>query len=391
MKYFKEEGKVIKCWCNSPEEGAIKQAKNLSTLPFLYKHVALMPDVHQGYGMPIGGVVACKGYIIPNAVGVDIGCGMIAIKTSFKDNIKKEILKKILGVVRSVVPMGMGKNHKSPCGETFMPNLPHSDFVQTLIDPTRYQLGTLGSGNHFIEFQRDEENNLWIMIHSGSRKLGKAICDYHNNIARELNKRYFSIVDDKQELAFLSMNTIEGLSYFEDMLYATNFALRNRQKMMNKTTDVLKNCLLKYDGKKIHFEDIINIHHNYASLENHFGENVYVHRKGATSARKGEIGIIPSSQGTCSYIVEGLGNPESFMSCSHGAGRKLGRKAAKRELNLEKEIKYMEDRNIIHNIRNVEDLDEAKGSYKDIDVVMDEQKDLVKIKYKLRPIAVLKG
>ena len=397
MIYFKEKGKkVIKCWCNNPEEGAILQAKNLVELPFLYKHVALMPDTHQGYGMPIGGVIACDGYIIPNAVGVDIGCGMTAVKTSFKKDISEDTLKKIMSVTRRVVPMGMGKNHKDPCDIEAMPQLPHSDFVTSLIEPARYQLGTLGSGNHFLEFQRDEDNNLWIMIHSGSRKFGKAICDHYNKIARDLNKLYFSSVEDKQELAFLSMNTFEGLSYFEDMLYATDFAFRNRQKMMYETMDVVKNCVLKYEGNKVSFDklgdqDMINIHHNYASLENHFGKNVYVHRKGATRANKGELGIIPGSQGSNSYIVEGLGNPESFMSCSHGAGRKMGRKAAQRDLDLDVELKHMEDLGVVHGMRSKKDLDEAWGAYKDIDTVMEEQKDLVSIKYKLRPIASMKG
>jgi len=397
MKYFKEDGKkVIKCWCDNPEEGAIEQAKNLAALPFIHGHVALMPDVHQGYGMPIGGVIACDNYVIPNAVGVDIGCGMTAVKTSFKDEIPKDTLKKIMGVTRRVVPMGVGKNHKNPCAEEAMPNLPHSDFLKTLINPARYQLGTLGSGNHFLEFQRDEENNLWIMLHSGSRKFGMSICDHYNKIAREINKLYFSSVDDKQELAFLSMDTMEGLAYFEDMTYATDFAFKNRQKMMYETMEVVKNCMLKYEDKAVSFDkfgndDMINIHHNYASLERHYGKNVYVHRKGATKAFAGELGIIPGSPGTPSYIVEGLGNRDSFMSCSHGAGRKLGRKAAQRELDLAQEIKHMEDLGIIHSIRTEKDLDEATGAYKNIDTVMEEQRDLVSIKYKLRPIATLKG
>ena len=353
-------------------------------------------NCHSGYGMPIGGVIVCDGYIIPNAVGVDIGCGMTAVKTTFTDEIDKDTLKKVMGVVRKVVPMGTGKNLKVPCLKEAMPDLPHSDFLTSLIEPARYQLGTLGSGNHFLEFQRDEENCLWIMLHSGSRKFGFEICKHYNQIARDINKKYFSIVDDKQELAFLPMDTIAGMSYFEDMLYATEFAFRNRQKMMFETMEALKNCVLKYEDNKISFDNIgeggmINIHHNYASLEHHFGKNVYVHRKGATCARKGELGIIPGSQGSNSYIVEGLGNPESFMSCSHGAGRKMGRKKAIKELDLEKEIKILDDQGIIHGIRHTTDLDEAVGSYKDINVVMEEQKDLVNIKYKLRPIAVLKG
>jgi len=400
MYRFKKEAMKVPAFIwqqkGAIEQGALDQIATIASLPFAYHHVVLCPDGHLGYGMPIGGVLACDGYIIPNAVGVDIGCGMSAVKTSFKDEISEVTLRKIMEVTRRVVPMGMGKNHKDPCPKESMPNLPHSDLVAQLINPARYQLGTLGSGNHFLEFQRDEENNLWIMIHSGSRKFGKSICDHYNGIARDLNKRYFSTIDDKDELAFLSMDTVEGLSYFEDMTYATDFAFRNRQKMMYETMEVVKNCVLKYEDKKVSFDNLtaegmINIHHNYASLERHFGKNVYVHRKGATRAYAGELGIIPGSQGSNSYIVEGLGNRESFMSCSHGAGRKMGRKAAQRELDLAAEIKRMEDQGIIHGMRNVSDLDEATGAYKDIDTVMKEQEDLVSIKYKLRPIAVLKG
>jgi len=270
-----------------------------------------------------------------------------------------------------------------------MPDLPYSYFIDTLIPAARYQLGTLGSGNHFIEFQRDEENNLWIMLHSGSRNFGYKICQHYNRVAKELNKKYFSRIDSKQDLAFLPMDINEGFDYFQDMQYAVEFAYLNRQKMMNEIIEVFKSCL--FVNKSISFDEPINIHHNYASLENHFGKNVYIHRKGATRAYKGELGIIPGSQGTASYIVEGLGNPESFSSCSHGAGRKMGRKQAKRELNLTKEIKHMADRNIIHGIRNISNLDEAAGAYKDIVVVMKEQEDLVIIKHKLNPIVNLKG
>lgn len=400
MYKFKEDSMKVPAFVwqqkGAVEEGTIEQVKNLAYLPFAFHHIALMPDGHLGYGMPIGGVLATKDYIISHAIGSDIGCGMCAVKTHFQEEITEDTLKKLMGVIRKVVPMGVGKNHKNPCSESQMPILSHTDFVDELINPARYQLGTLGAGNHFIELQRDENNFLWIMLHSGSRKFGLNICNHYDKIARELNKKYFSCVDDKLELAFLPMDSEEGQDYYTDMLYATEFALLNRKKMMYEIMEATQNVVQKYDGKTIRYdgvgdEVIINIHHNYARMEHHYGQNVMVHRKGATSAKLGEIGIIPGSQGTASYIVEGLGNPESFMSCSHGAGRRMGRKAAKRELDLQAEIKRMDDQGILHGMRNVDNLDEAAGAYKDIDTVMEEQKDLVKIIHKLRPIVSLKG
>ena len=225
------------------------------------------------------------------------------------------------------------------------------------------------------------------MVHSGSRNLGLKVAKYYNNVAKELNKKYHSSVNPEQDLAFLPLDTEEAQDYLVEMDYCLNFAFANRLKMMNK----IKQIFIDQNKKDICFDKVINIHHNYAVLENHFGENVMVHRKGATRAREGEIGIIPGSQGTCSYIVEGLGNPESFNSCSHGAGRKMGRNDAKRRLNLADEQKKLNDKGILHSVRNIDNLDEAPGSYKDIEVVMDNQKDLVKILVKLEPLGVVKG
>lgn len=224
------------------------------------------------------------------------------------------------------------------------------------------------------------------MLHSGSRNLGKQVAEEYNNIAKELNEKYFSIVPKNYDLAFLDFHSTEGQSYFNDMKFCLSFAYCNRLTMINIIKDIF---LCEYP--EIRFDDIINIHHNYAILENHFGKNVIVHRKGATSARLNEIGIIPGSQGTKSYIVKGKGNPESFMSCSHGAGRKISRKKAQKELDLEKEKAFLDDQGIIHSIRNTSDLDEAAGAYKDINVVINNQKDLVDIVVELTPLAVIKG
>jgi tRNA-splicing ligase RtcB (3'-phosphate/5'-hydroxy nucleic acid ligase) len=247
------------------------------------------------------------------------------------------------------------------------------------------QLASLGSGNHFIEIQKGDDKHIWIMIHSGSRNLGKKIADHYNKVAVDLNKNKHNIVPREWDLAFLLVNSKEGQSYIREMNYAVDFAFANRKLMMNRIINIFK----KYFGPGIKFEPMINIAHNYASLENHFGQDLWIHRKGATLAKEETIGIIPGSQGTSSYIVKGKGNPASFKSCSHGAGRKMGRKQAERELNYEEEIKKMEG--ILHEIKGKKQLDEAPGSYKDIDEIMKNQEDLVEILVKLKPLAVIKG
>lgn len=381
----------IKSWCPDIESSALQQAINLSNLPFTFKHIALMPDAHIGYGMPIGGVMATKNVIVPNAVGVDIGCGMCAIKSNWKvDDITIDILKKIMNNIRHAIPVGKN-HHKEDQDEKYLPELISIRKLDSSIIVREYssilrQIGTLGGGNHFLEFQKDKDNFFWIMIHSGSRNLGKQVCDYYNKIAKDLNAKWHSTVDKKVDLAFLPLDSEEGKNYFRDMQYCVDFAFCNRKLMMTRVQDILQNFF-----EKIEFDDMINIAHNYCRLEHHFGENVLVHRKGATSARLGEVGIIPGSQGTCSYIVHGLGNKESFESCSHGAGRVMGRKEAQRKLNLEDEIKKMNDLGIIHGVRNIKDLEEASSAYKDINMVMENQKDCVEIIEKLTPIAVIKG
>lgn len=391
MKVISTEKLPIKMWLNDIEGGALEQAKNLANLPFAFKHIAIMPDSHQGYGMPIGGVLATKGVIIPNAVGVDIGCGMCAVKTSLTE-LDTETLKTIMGEIRKVIPLGFNK-HKEMQNELLMPIDVNEFFGEGKLpicyqefENARRSLGTLGGGNHFIEIQKGSDGHIWIMIHSGSRNLGKQVADHYNKLAIGLNKKWHSSVDTKQELAFLPIESEEGQSYINEMNYRIDFALANRKLMMDRITDIF----LTQFGK-LEIEPMINIAHNYARMENHFGENVMVHRKGATLATEDTIGIIPGSQGTKSYIVKGKGNEESFNSCSHGAGRKMGRKEAERTLNLEEEVKILNDQGILHNIRGVKDLDEAPGAYKDIDIVMENQKDLVDILVELTPLGVIKG
>ncbi|MGV8094658.1 MAG: RtcB family protein [Mangrovibacterium sp.] len=378
----------IKLWVTDLEENALAQARNLANLPFVFKHVALMPDCHSGYGMPIGGVIATKGVIIPNAVGVDIGCGMCALKTSLTE-LDTTMMKKIMSGIRELIPLGFD-HHKEAQDERLMPSLekvPDHGIVRRQYVAAQKQIGTLGGGNHFIEIQKGSDDHIWVMIHSGSRNIGLKVAEHYNKLAVKLNERWYSSVNKKQDLAFLPIETQEAKEYFAEMQYCVDFALANRLLMMDRIKSVFSAIV----GESFSERGFINIAHNYARWESHFGTNVIVHRKGATSAREGEIGIIPGSQGTKSYIVRGKGNTESFQSCSHGAGRILGRKQAQRELNLEEEIEKLNYAGIVHSIRHISDLDEAPGAYKDISIVMENQIDLVDIAVELSPLAVIKG
>ena len=380
----------VKIWTDDVEESAMQQIENLCTLPFLYHHLAIMPDVHAGMGMPIGGVLACVDAVIPNAVGVDIGCGMCAVKTNWRvEDISADVLRKqIMRGIRERIPLGMD-HHKERQDESYLPqghDIDKLTVVKAQYISAQRQVGTLGGGNHFIELQRDEQGMLWIMIHSGSRNLGKQVGDQYNKLAVMLNERWHSVVKPELRLAFLPLRTQEFNDYWAEMQYCVEFALCNRRLMMERIQEVIADAL-----PGIEFEPMINIAHNYAAWEHHYGKNVIVHRKGATLAREGIVGIIPGSQGTASYIVEGLGNPDSFNSCSHGAGRLMSRTAAVKTLSLEDEVKKLNDQGIVHAIRSQRDLEEAAGAYKDIEQVINNELDLVKILTRLLPIAVIKG
>lgn len=380
-------------WLEDIEDGAMGQIKNIANLPFVYKWVAVMPDSHQGYGMPIGGVVALENIISPNMVGVDIGCGMCAVNTHIKtEDITQEQLKDILGAIRKVVPVGFA-HHQNKQDDNLMPfsgsKSANGPIVAEEYENAKNQIGTLGGGNHFIELQKSSDGELWIMIHSGSRNLGKKVCDYYNAKAVELAKKWYIPNVVEQDLAYLPVDTQEGQMYIKEMQYCVDFAFANRKLMMERVKECVSSVLGEFTP-----DEMINIAHNYARLENHMGENVWVHRKGATSARLGEVGIIPGSMGTKSYIVEGLGNVQSFMSCSHGAGRKMGRMEASRTITLEEADKSMEG--VVYGRWGKDrkgnlDFGEAPQAYKDIDVVMENQKDLVKILVELKPLAVVKG
>jgi len=380
QKVITTERIPIKLWLDNIEEGALKQARNLANLPFAYKWIAIMPDSHEGFGMPIGGVLAAQDVIVPNAVAVDIGCGMLAARTGLQE-IPADALRQIMSEIRQQVPVGFEHQHTDQPWEGFnhAPDLP---IIQQELVSARRQLGTLGSGNHFIEIQKGDDGFIWIMIHSGSRNFGLKAANYYHKTAQALCARKGYSLPDR-DLAFLPMETREGEEYFAAMNYCCDFARANRALMMEKISEVF----LCTTGATI--LDIVNIHHNYAALELHFGREVLVHRKGATRASRDTVGIIPGSMGTNSYIVQGLGNPESFESCAHGAGRRMGRKQAIRSLNLAEEQDKMHG--ILHGLRTRNELDEAPGAYKDIDEVMGLQHDLVQIVVTLNPLGSIKG
>ena len=398
----------VKSWCENCEDGAVKQAVNLAHHPALVHHVALMPDAHQGYGMPIGGVVAAKGAVIPAAVGVDIGCGMIATETDVPAEAFAEMSfrRAFQEKLKERIPVGEGVSHRvTQDWEGFEEYTAHNGMRSSLWPSKldRMNLGTLGGGNHFIELQKstaldgsgDPEGGakVWLMIHSGSRNLGKRIEEHYHRIAAKMCERFHSPLPDK-DLAFLPIEEQAGHDYFTDMLFALRYARENRRRMM----EAMKETLAEF-VPGVNFVRTIDIHHNYAAFEEHFGEKVCVHRKGATSAKLDEIGIIPGSMGTASYIVRGLGNPESFMSCSHGAGRRMSRIAASTTLTVEECDKAMDG--IVcerwHKYKGFGkakgklDLSEAPQAYKDIEDVIASELDLVEPLVRLVPLASLKG
>ncbi len=316
-------------------------------------------------------------------------CGMCAQKLPLRE-VDQGRLKKAMSTIRETIPVGFN-HHKTKQLPTIVQIHSESKICQQEREASLYQLGTLGGGNHFIEIQKGSDGFIWIMIHSGSRNLGYKVAEYYDSLATKLNEQFYSQVLKKWELAFLPIDSKEGKDYIEEMNYCVEFALANRKLMMERAyLAMAEACKDMWVSGMLH-EEMINIAHNYAAIEHHYGKDVWVHRKGATLAREGTIGIIPGSQGSKSYIVRGLGSKESFESCSHGAGRKMGRKEAQRSLNLEDEIKRLDDQGIIHGIRNKNDLDEAAGAYKDIDIVMENQKDLVEKVVELTPLAVVKG
>lgn len=379
----------LKIWTDDMEEGALEQSRHLADLPFAFRHVAIMPDTHQGYGMPIGGVLATVGVVIPNAVGVDIGCGMRAWPL---DCTVDEFMAKrdaIMHEIHRAIPTGFSHHKESQPDWAGAELLQVGDgrfpILEREYEKSLTQIGTLGGGNHFIEAQADAGGMAWFMLHSGSRNVGFQVAKHYNKLAVDMNARWHSSVPKEHELAFLPLDSDEGQTYIKEMNACLRFAYLNREHMMHAIQSVLYR-------EGIGWGDEIDIHHNYATMENHFGKNVMVHRKGAVRARDGETVIIPGSMGSASYIGVGLGNRESFMSCSHGAGRAMGRKAAQRAIPAADVLAEMEAADIsLYKAKKADVAEECRQAYHDIDMVMANQADLVRTTTTLRPLAVVKA
>lgn len=372
-------------WATNLEESAREQAKNLGKLPGIFHHVALMPDAHAGQGATIGSVFGTIDRVIPSAIGNDLGCGMCAIPTGVKAI--KKITDQCGAIILRNTPVGFA-GHKEPQEwsgfdyESYDPEL-----TREIQENAPYKMNSLGGGNHFKEWQYDEDGKLWIMIHSGSRNVGLKIANHYIRKAKEQNP-----CEIDSNLAHLDAESEDGKNYIRDMEWALDYAYQNRLRMMYQALEITQNI---YEKSGIPFtvdlNDLINIHHNYATQEEHYGEILWIHRKGATLASRGTVGIVPGSMGTFSYVTEGLGNPESFNSCSHGAGRKMGRKAAKEHF-TKKEVKEGLMQAGVTCFSPSDDIrDESSGAYKDIGEVMENQSDLVKISIHLKPMTVVKG
>lgn len=377
---------------NSIEEAAKKQLINISKMPFIFGHIAVMPDCHLGKGATVGSVIATKGAIIPAAVGVDIACGMIAVKTKFSANDLPNSLEETkLGIMRRI-PVSMGGYNKKLQGSAEIRVEKLSEIAKedyNKID-SRWpmQVGTLGSGNHFIEICLDENDEIWAVLHSGSRGIGNKIAQKHIKIAQKLMDDMFIELDDP-DLAYLPESMPQFQNYIRDMLWAHEFAWLSREEMMDRVMTELSYLFYKEDGHQKEIEvERINCHHNFTQQENHFGQNVWVTRKGAIQMRRGQKGVIPGAMGARSYIVSGLENRASFHSAPHGAGRKFSRTEARKRFTLDDLKKTMEGIEC-----RVEDglIDEIKDAYKDIDLVMEQSKDLVSVEHTLRQVLNVKG
>jgi tRNA-splicing ligase RtcB len=390
------KGKVpVKIYTDEVEPQAMQQLYNISQLPIIHSHIAAMPDVHLGKGATVGSVIPTKGAIIPAAVGVDIGCGMNAIRLSVKAGELPDNLRAIRLAIEAAIPVGFNMHKTDRARESTIRAL--SGGLARILDKHRKiyslqkrpyqtwirQIGTLGGGNHFIELCLDENDDVWVILHSGSRGVGNAIGQYFIQLARKDMGQHLINLPDK-DLAYFTQGANHFDDYVEAVEWAQDYAMANRREMMHFILEALRKKLPKFGITK----EAINCHHNYVARELHFDEKVFVTRKGAISAREDELGIIPGSMGAKSYIVRGKGNPTSFCSCSHGAGRRMSRSAAKRqysEVDVERQtagVECRKDKGII---------DEIPGAYKDIDKVMEQQSDLVDVVHTLKQIVCVKG
>jgi len=400
MIILKDTKKTVKVWASDLEGEAEQQLRNLATLPFIYKHIAVMPDAHAGKGSTVGTVIATQGAIIPAAVGVDIGCGMAAVKLPFNIDLLggSERLAALRHSIERAVPTGRfghkdGSERRTKAFEG-LGSMPGAEIGTTdsLHAKAYEQLGSLGGGNHFIEICKDEYGGAWVVLHSGSRHIGKHLAEKHIDKAKDLMKQYFISLPDP-DLAYLANKTPEFKAYMKDLMWAQEYAKANREEMMalvleqvfrHVSPDNWEQSLKLAEG--IMFR--VNCHHNYTSIENFGGNNVYITRKGAVSARTGEFGIIPGSMGAATYIVRGKGNEDSYCSCSHGAGRRMSRTKARYMFNAE-DLKAQTEG--IECRKDDAIVDEIPGAYKNIDEVMENQKDLVQPVFTLKQLICIKG
>ncbi|CAB5573963.1 RtcB family protein [Providencia hangzhouensis] len=399
---IQENGVPVKMWTNGVpvDPKAVTQLQNTAKMPFIFKHLAVMPDVHVGKGSTIGSVIPTKGAIIPAAVGVDIGCGMIAVRTSLTASDLPDSLQNIRFAIESAVPHGRtthrhgrdkGAWHRTPdIVDTHWAHLDEEfkricDKYPKLRGTNHYNhLGTLGTGNHFIELCLDEQDRVWVMLHSGSRGVGNAIGNLFITLAQKDMQQHIANLPDR-DLAYFEEGNVHFNDYMEAVGWAQDFARHNREVMMHRVLEALSREIPK---PFITEQEAVNCHHNYVQKEQHFGEEVLVTRKGAVSARKGQMGIIPGSMGAKSFIVRGLGDEESFCSCSHGAGRVMSRTEAKKRFSVSDQkmaTAHVECR------KDSDVIDEIPMAYKDIDAVMAAQSSLVEIVHTLRQVVCVKG
>jgi tRNA-splicing ligase RtcB (3'-phosphate/5'-hydroxy nucleic acid ligase) len=395
MQTLNEQRVPVQIWTNDVDQRSKEQLLNIAALPFIHHHVAAMPDVHVGKGATIGSVIATRQAIVPAAVGVDIGCGMLACQLSLTANeIDEPSLKKVFDQISRDIPAG--RNYHSDgralvdAAQPFAARLTamtqkHPGLLKSFGRFSKWinQMGTLGGGNHFIEICLDENNHVWAMLHSGSRGIGNGLADYFIELARQDMERLMIHLPD-QDLAYFT----EGTEYFDDYFaavhWAQEYAYQNRQSMLDLMLAAMRRHLPEFSV----LNEVVNCHHNYVAVEYHYGENVYVTRKGAIRAREGDLGIIPGSMGARSYIVRGKRNAESFTSCAHGAGRRMSRTMAEKQFTQD-DLKKQTEGVICRKDKGV--IDEIPGAYKDIDSVMANQADLVEVRHTLKQVVCIKG
>ncbi len=394
------DGVPVKMWTRGVpvDDKARAQLANTARMPFIHKWIAVMPDVHVGKGSTIGSVIPTRGAIIPAAVGVDIGCGMMAAKTTLNARDLPDDLLPLRRAIERAVPHGRSPGARDPGAWHEPPTAVDAAWTAlagrfaaiTAKYPKlakanhRVHLGTLGTGNHFIEVCLDEDEAVWFLLHSGSRGIGNAIGTFFIELAREDMRRWLINLPDR-DLAYLPEGTAHFDDYVEAVEWAQDFARANRELMMQAVVDAARAVISKPFEARC---EVVNCHHNYVSREHHYGENILVTRKGAVRARAGELGIIPGSMGAKSFIVRGLGNPESFESCSHGAGRVLSRSEAKRRFTLADQVRETEG---VECRKDADVIDEIPSAYKDIDAVMHAQRDLVEVVHTLKQLVCVKG